>query len=59
MFNRAYALQDAYFRFDAGDEHEAQGSIHISVTQMLFESARERDESERRLAQFQAQLREP
>lgn len=50
VFNCAYALEDAYFRFDASDEHEAVEGIRISVTQMLFESARARDESEQRRA---------
>jgi len=50
VFDCAYGLEDAYFRFDASDDLEAPEGIRISVTQMLFESARERDESEQRLA---------
>ncbi|MEO6709877.1 MAG: DUF4388 domain-containing protein [Planctomycetota bacterium] len=50
VFDCAYGLEDAFFRFDASDDLEAPQGIRISVTQMLFESARERDESEQRLA---------
>ena len=49
VFNRAYGLEDAYFRFDSGHELEMQSGIKLSVTHMLFESARSRDESEQRL----------
>lgn len=49
VFNRAYGLEDAYFRFDAGAELAPLGGMKLSVTHMLFESARSRDESEQRL----------
>ena len=49
VFNRAYGLEDAYFRFDAGEELDTSTGIQLSVTHMLFESARSRDESEQRL----------
>lgn len=49
VFNRAYGIQDAFFCFDTEDRTESPAGIRISVTQMLFESARERDEAARRL----------
>jgi hypothetical protein len=49
VFNRAYGLEDAYFRFDGSQEPEQNTGIRLSVTHMLFESARSRDESEQRL----------
>ena len=49
VFNRAYGLGDAHFRFDAGVCADCPSGIRISVTHMLFESARERDESAQRL----------
>lgn len=49
VFNRAYGLEDAYFRFDAGEELTTLSGMRLSVTHMLFESARSRDESEQRL----------
>lgn len=48
VFDRAFGLEDAYFRFDGNPGTDTPESIRISVTQMLFESARERDESEHR-----------
>jgi hypothetical protein len=48
VFNRAYGLEDAYFRYDASTGDNWAG-IRLSVTHMLFESARSRDESAARL----------
>ncbi len=50
VFNRAYGLEDAYFGFDANRGDDDAHGIKISVTSMLFESARTRDESEQRLS---------
>ena len=50
VFNRAYGLEDAYFGFDATRCEDDVHGIKISVTTMLFESARTRDESEQRLS---------
>jgi hypothetical protein len=50
VFNRAYGLADAYFTFDGRGDADLNHAIRISVTKMLFESARERDESEQRLS---------
>ncbi len=50
VFNRAYGLEDAYFGFDATRGDDDAHGIKISVTSMLFESARTRDESEQRLS---------
>ncbi|HUR28530.1 MAG TPA: DUF4388 domain-containing protein [Planctomycetota bacterium] len=50
VFDRAFGLEDAYFSFDASEAMATPEGVRISVTQMLFESARERDESERRQA---------
>lgn len=50
VFNRAYGLENAHFLFDVNQGNDAKPSIQISVTHMLFESARARDESEQRLS---------
>lgn len=50
VFNRAYGLGDAYFSFDGNPDMGVIPAFQISVTQMLFESARARDESEQRLS---------
>jgi hypothetical protein len=50
VFDRAFGMEDAYFRFDADEGVDTSEGIRISVTKMLLETARERDESERRLA---------
>jgi hypothetical protein len=50
VFDRAFGMEDAYFRFDADEGIDTSEGIRISVTKMLLETARERDESERRLA---------
>jgi hypothetical protein len=58
VFNRAYGLQDAFFCLDADAPRELSPGIRISVTQMLFESARERDESAQRQANATAKTPE-
>lgn len=49
VFDRAYGLADAYFCFEGGVIDGPREGTRISVTHMLFESARTRDESEQRL----------
>lgn len=49
VFDRAYGLADAYFCFEGGVAEGPCEGTRISVTHMLFESARTRDESEQRL----------
>lgn len=49
IFNRAYNIKDAWFRFDPNVSEDMSPRFGMSVTQLLLESARTRDETEERL----------